>query len=56
MALDAEEPDFMAEGKLTQYRDSYEIKSSDHIVATSSMLGEDGKWIVFSTGNMRRVR
>jgi hypothetical protein len=52
--LDADGPNFMAQGKLTRFRDSYEFKAPDHIVATSAMQGEDGAWIVFMTGDMRR--
>jgi hypothetical protein len=44
----------MAQDKLTRFRDSYEFKSPDHIVATSAMQGEDGAWIVFMTGEMLR--
>ncbi len=54
LTLDAMGPNFMAEGKLTKFRDAYEFKSADHVIATSSMMGEDGKWIVFMTGNMTR--
>ncbi|MEZ6061756.1 MAG: DUF1579 domain-containing protein [Planctomycetaceae bacterium] len=56
LTLEAEGPNFMDEKKLTKFRDSYEFKSPDHIVATSSMQGEDGKWIIFMTGHIRRAK
>ena len=55
LMLEAEGPNFMAAGKLTKFRDSYEFKSPDLIVATSEMLQENGEWITFMTGEMRRT-
>lgn len=54
LTMEAEGPNMMAEGKLTKFRDTYEFKSADHIVSTSSMLDENGKWITFMTGHSKR--
>jgi hypothetical protein len=54
LTFEAEGPNFMAGGKTTKFRDTYEFKSPDHIEGVSSMLGEDGKWVTFMTGQMKR--
>lgn len=54
LTLEAEGPNFMEEGKVTKFRDAYEFKTPDHIIVSSSMLGEDGKWTVFMTGESKR--
>ncbi len=52
--LEAEGPNFMAEGKLTKFQDIYEFKSADEMALSSRMLGDDGKWITFMTGTAKR--
>jgi Protein of unknown function (DUF1579) len=54
LILTAPGPNFMAGGKLTKFRDSYEFKTSDTIIMTAEMMGEDGKWLTFMTGEAKR--
>jgi len=54
LTLEADGPSFTEPGKMCKFRDAYEFKSKDHIVATSTMQDNDGKWTVIMTGNMKR--
>lgn len=54
LTLEAEGPNFMAEGERTKFQDIYEFKSADEIAISSRMLAKDGKWITFLTGTARR--
>jgi hypothetical protein len=56
LTLDTEGPDMSAEGKTTKYRDVIEIKSDDHRVLTSNMLGDDGEWHQFMRAEYRRQK
>jgi hypothetical protein len=54
LALNAEGPSCADDGKLAKFKDQIEIKSDDHRVLTSHMLGDDGKWYEFMRANYRR--
>ncbi len=54
LTLETEGPSFAGEGKLAQYRDAIELKSDDHRVLTSRVLGDDGQWRLFMTAHYRR--
>lgn len=54
LTLDTEGPSFAGDGKMAKYQDVIEIKSADHRVLSSRVLGEDGKWQGFMTANYRR--
>jgi hypothetical protein len=56
LTLEAEGPNHMAGGKLTKFRDAYEFVSDDKIVITASMLGADGEWVTFMTGEATRQK
>lgn len=54
LILVAAGPNMMDQEKIASYRDSYEFKSPDLILATAEMRDEQGKWQTFMTGEMRR--
>jgi hypothetical protein len=54
LPLNSEGPSFTDPTKTAKYRDVIEIKSANHRVMTSHVLGGDGKWTSFMTANYRR--
>lgn len=54
LTLDCEGPSFRGDGTMAKYQDVIEIKSEDHRVLRSHVLGEDGKWQAFMTAHYRR--
>ena len=56
LTLQAEGPSFTAQGKTAKYKDVIEVKSDDHRVLTSQVLGDDGVWHHFMTANYRRTK
>jgi hypothetical protein len=56
LTLNSEGPDMTTPGKMSKYRDVIELKSNDHRVLTSQMLGEDGEWREFMTAHYRRTK
>jgi hypothetical protein len=57
LTLEAEGPNMASpDGGMAKYRDVIELKSNDHRVLTSHMLGDDGTWTRFMTAHYRRAR
>ena len=54
LTLNAEGPSCGGDGKMMKYKDMIEIKSHEHRVLTSHMLGDDGTWKQFMTAHYRR--
>ncbi|HLP07164.1 MAG TPA: DUF1579 domain-containing protein [Opitutaceae bacterium] len=54
LSLTAQGPDMSTEGKMATYKDMIELRSDDHRVLTSQVLGEDGQWHRFMTAHYRR--
>ena len=56
ITLSADGPNMMDASKMNKYRDTYEFKTDDLIIAESLVLGEDGKWSTFMKGTIKRVK
>ena len=56
LTLNADGPSMAGDGKLAKYKDAIEIKSDDHRVLTSHLLGDDGEWRGFMTAHYRRKK
>lgn len=56
LTLNAEGPDFAVPGKMAKYKDVIELKSDDHRVLSSHLLGDDGNWHGIMTANYRRKK
>jgi hypothetical protein len=56
LALDAEGPSMAGDGTLARYRDVIEVRSDDHRVLTSHVLGDGRTWRPFMTAHYRRRR
>ena len=54
LTLNAEGPSFTDPKKTAKFQDIYEIKSDNHRVLRSRVLGDDGKWTEFMTANYKR--
>jgi Protein of unknown function (DUF1579) len=56
LTLETEGPSMAGDGRMAKYRDTIELKSDDHRVLTSHMLGDDGRWQPFMTAHYRRSK
>ncbi len=54
LTLEADGPNFMADGETTKFQDIYEFRSDDQIDITSRMLDADGEWVTFMSGTATR--
>jgi hypothetical protein len=56
LTLLTEGPDPAAPGKRCKFKEVIEVKDRDHKVVTTSMQGDDGKWVPLMTINYRRMK
>lgn len=56
LTLETEGPSFDDPAKTATYRDAIEIVGPDHKRMTSSMRGEDGKWVEFMKADFHRKK
>ena len=54
LTLDAKGPSMSGDGKMINYRDIFEFKDDDTILARSEMQGPDGKWTTLMEGKATR--
>ncbi len=54
LTLDAVGPSMTDAGKMANYRDAYEFQDDNTMTATSTMQGEDGKWVVIMEGTAKQ--
>jgi hypothetical protein len=55
LTLETEGPDMSGAGGTARYRDVIDVRSPNHRVLTSQMLGRDGEWRVFMSAHYRRT-
>lgn len=56
LTLESEGPSPMTPDKMSKFKDVTEFKDKDHRVFSSSMLGEDGKWVTIVKVDSRRKK
>ncbi len=56
LTMSCEMPNPLTGGKMTKFKDVIELKGKDHKTMTSSMQGEDGKWLTFGTVKYTRKK
>jgi hypothetical protein len=56
LVLDAMGPSMAGDGKMSNYRDSYEFKDNDTIISVASVQGADGKWSEIMKGKAKRIK
>ena len=56
LTLETEGPSMMKPGQMAKYKDVTEFKSKDQRAFTSSMLGDDGKWVTIVKVDSRRKK
>lgn len=54
LTLNSDGPAMTGDAKLAKYQDVIELKSNDHRLLTSRMLGDDGEWHHFMTAHYWR--
>jgi hypothetical protein len=56
LTLNTEGPSMAGDGKMVRYKDVMELRSDDHRVLTSHVLGDDGNWQQFMAMSFRRKK